>query len=166
MKAQKSIFLSILAIVAIIWTVSAKEITPNAKIKTAFEKKFSNTKNLVWEKGTNGDFLASFDTEDGAVEAAFAKDGSWLYTKTEIWQETLPEVIQEYLEEEYADATIMSTMTYEDPATTLEYILTLSIEEELEVEEEDWEQEIPEPTYLKLTFDEQGEFLSEETIDS
>lgn len=67
---------------------------PPAAVVTAFNQKFSNIKELKWEKEKNGAWEAEFEQGEVDMSANFSADGKWLETETEIKVAELPAPVQ------------------------------------------------------------------------
>ncbi len=154
MKVCKSHIL-IVVLIAMSWSLMASQTTPSPKVKAAFEKKFPTIRKPQWKKDGNGGINASFWLIDGEVEVAYSKTGEWKSTKTELWEDTVPQKISDFLTIEYEDAYFKKGTKYEDQ-TGLIYRIILSLEEETEVDAPS--------THLKLEFDSNGDLISEEEI--
>lgn len=70
-------------------------------VKSAFESKYPNAKDLEWEIDSNGYFEAQFEENDEKYRADFEKSGKWIETEASIKYKHLPKAVQDAVEREY-----------------------------------------------------------------
>jgi len=73
-----------------------------ASVKTAFEEKFVDAKNIKWEKENDSEWEAEFKFQDMEYSANFTADGTWVETEHEIQISDLPTMIKSSVETDYA----------------------------------------------------------------
>lgn len=74
--------------------------TPDA-VKTAFEQKYSDAKEVEWTKDTHGYHEASFESDGESYRADYEKDGTWVETESSIDYDDLPEAVKAVIKKDY-----------------------------------------------------------------
>lgn len=111
--------------------VSCTEINSNVPntIKRAFNKKFSNAKNVTWEKENEDEWEAEFKLNGKQYSANFSFNGDWKETEYEINFDDAPQEIKSILNKNFMDYQI-------EEVTIIETSLDKYYEFEIEVKKE------------------------------
>jgi hypothetical protein len=92
-----------------------KESDVPAVVKQAFTKQFASAKGVKWSKESETEFEAEFKTSQGEQSANFDTSGKWLITETEISEKSLPAVVMQTLEREFAGYKVEESERAETP---------------------------------------------------
>lgn len=101
---MKKIMLCLVAVAIATTGFSQKEkknITPNAAIKTAFEKNFKGAEKVKWEKEKDGGYEAGFKQNGKDMSATYAADGTLKETEWKIEVSELPAAVLNYVSKNY-----------------------------------------------------------------
>ncbi len=96
--------LSIIIVFVLTFSITAcgqNEKVP-AKVKTAFEQKFTKAKRLSFSKENEKEWEAEFKMNRKEYSANFDLDGNWLETEYEISEKEIPGIIKETIESQFA----------------------------------------------------------------
>ena len=119
----------------------AKSITPPGNVKAAFEKTFTGTSKVKWEKEGN-DYEVNFMQQKKEMSAVFDSKGEWKETEEEIAVASLPAAAASYVKSHYNGAKIKEAAKITKAGGVVNY--------EAEVNKMD------------VVFDGQGNFIKEE----
>lgn len=129
--------------------LSAQDDAPK-NVQTNFDKMFANAENVAWDS-YEGEYIASFYTDDYVTEATFLENGNWILTSTYLEMEHLPKITQNFLSEKYdEDLTYFPGILKTVSPKGTHYVVTVETEIDSETEEVET---------LTLTFDEEGKLL-------
>lgn len=86
-------------------TSSKKEVavafTPADTVLNAFKVKHPKASKVIWEEGTENDFVASFNDGTGAHKSYFTANGAWVKVSTVMSPESISLNIKTYVEKNY-----------------------------------------------------------------
>ena len=117
--------LSIAAALLSFTTVHAADKNPDAKVKQAFNKEFSQVKEVEWSSiSKDGVFQAKFSFNNETVQAFFTEDGEYLGTTRQVTKSQLPIMVTNALDKQYSDARIVTIFEY-SKTDGLAYYVTL-----------------------------------------
>jgi len=72
------------------------------KVKTAFSKKFPNSKKVKWDKENETEWEAEFKMNGEEYSANFTSDGTWKETEHEIEKSDIPATVKQTLDNKFA----------------------------------------------------------------
>jgi len=99
------------------------QIKVNPKAEEALKEQHKKAKDIVWAEVEKG-FTATFDNEGYSSIAEFEKNGKWIKTETEMYEEVLAESFLTTVYTKYPDAYIPKVIRRETPeGITFEVIL-------------------------------------------
>jgi hypothetical protein len=122
---MKKIMLSMALAITVLGTAFAtpapKE--PSVIVKTAFDKEFTNVKDVQWEVADKeGVYEARFTFNNENLQAYFTEDGEFLGTTRQITVSRLPLLASNALARKYAGYHIVSVFEHSMPESVAYYI--------------------------------------------
>ncbi len=77
--------------------------TPSEAVKTAFNQKFPNAKQVSWDMESETEWEAEFKQDGNEYSANFSSDGMWKETEHEIKKSDIPQAVKMTLENEFSE---------------------------------------------------------------
>jgi hypothetical protein len=114
---------SLALLLALTATAATAQIKVNPKAEEALKEQHKKAKDIVWAEAEKG-YTATFDNEGYRSTAEFEKNGKWIKTETEMYEEVLAESFLTTVYTKYPDAYIPKVIKRETPdGITFEVIL-------------------------------------------
>ncbi len=104
---------------------SLKESEVPAEVVSAFQEKFSQAKNVEWEKESDNELEAEFKHDGKEMSASFSNTGEWLETETEIKEKDLPRAVKDALKTQFVGYDIEESAQVSTPAQSEAYEVEL-----------------------------------------
>jgi hypothetical protein len=102
-----------------------KTIVPPPNVAAAFESRFGNEVDVMWELSADEVYVASFVLSDQPVKSYFDENGKWNKTETEILSSELPTVLVRTVLHAYGGKSISKAQKVEELDKETIYRLSL-----------------------------------------